>query len=251
MVAVAVAVAVEVAVVVVVSTLVVSTENIVVTSAGYEPSCMVHWVFGIHLVTTSGPCCTVQQTPGGSALVQSLRPSMDVRQSVLVLMKGVVPDIAIAVVIAGEVVEICTGNVVEVSNDAEFKASVVVVAVVVSVAVVDMASIVVTSAGYEPSCMVHWVFGIHLVTTSGPCCTVQQTPGGSALVQSLRPSMDVRQSVFVLTNGVVPDTTCTVVIPEDVVVSTVKVVVVAVVVVAVFFVEGIVVKFDECSGDEA
>ena len=220
----------------------------------------------------------MQQTPGGSPLVQSLRPSIDVRQSVLVLMKGVVADTTATVVGPREVVSTCVAvvgssvvplatvgtaavvidslSLTEVTSDVADKELVVsvvdVVDVVVVVVVVDvMASIVVTSAGYEPSCMVHWVFGIHLVTTSGPCCTVQQTPGGSALVQSLRPSMDVRQSVFVLTNGVVPDTTCTVVIPKDVVVSTVKVVVVAVVVVAVFFVEGIVVKFDECSGDEA
>ena len=151
---------------------------------------------------------------------------MDVRQSVFVLMNGVVPDMVTAVVMAGEVVEICTGNVVVVSSDAEFKVDVVVVAVVVSIVVVDMASIVVTSAGYEPSCMVHWVFGIHLVTTSGPCCTVQQTPGGSALVQSLRPSMDVRQSVLVLTNAVVPDAMGAVVIPTEVVVTVIIVVVV-------------------------
>mgnify|MGYP006979901499 CR=1 FL=1 len=124
--------------------------------------------------------------------------------------------------------------------------------IVVSTPLVAIAIIVVTSAGYEPSCMVHCVFGIHLVTTSGPCCTVQQTPGGSALVQSLRPSMDVRQSVLVLTNGVVPETTGTVVIPTEAVATAVVVAVVvevplavaATVVVASIAIEGVV-KFKE------
>jgi len=120
---------------------------------------------------------------------------MDVRQSVLVLTKGVVPDIAIAVVIPGEVLVMmlvdvgtvvvtasvvsigpvgalvvefdeCSGNEV-VFNVAEMKlvvdrldvvvvvVAVVVVVIVVSETSVDMARIVVTSAGNEPSCMVH------------------------------------------------------------------------------------------------
>ena len=114
---------------------------------------------------------------------------MDVRQSVLVMTKGVVPDIAIAVVIPGEVLVMmlvdagtvvvtasvvsigpvgalvvefdeCSGNEV-VFNVAEMKLVVdrldvvVVVVIVVSETSVDMARIVVTSAGNEPSCMVH------------------------------------------------------------------------------------------------
>jgi len=118
--------------------------NTVVTSTGYEPSCIVHWVFGIHLVTTSGPCCTVQQTPGGSALVQSLRPSMEVTQSAFVLRKKVVSDTASAVVTTAESMAI-----VFVRSD---KAAVV---AVTCVSAVGVASIVVISAGYEPSCIAH------------------------------------------------------------------------------------------------
>ena len=219
----------------------------VVKACGKEPPCMLHCISGTHRVTLCGPSCKVQQTPGGSAVVQSLVPSMDVWHTVLVL-KGIGVETRSEVERAASVTtgggasvlrELVPNSVVASTVDvsvlvvvAEGVAATELTIVVLGVTIpsgsaVLCAKIVVTSAGYEPSCMVHWVFGMHLVTTSGPCCTVQQTPGGSALVQSLRPSMDVRQSVLVLTSVAVVGSATAVVTsktPSDIVAPVVDVV---------------------------
>lgn len=64
----------------------------------------------------------------------------------------------------------------------------------------------VNAPGKVPSCIKHCSCGTHLVTSCGPSCNVQQTPGGSAVAQSFTPSMEVRHFEFVLIGTVATST---------------------------------------------
>ena len=229
---------VVVTVVVVAGSEVVTAAMAVVSSGGKLPPCIRHCSSGTHRVTFSGPCCKLQQTPGGRLLMQSLVPSMLVMQAEFELTSSVVAaDVVSMVTIVVVTVVVVVVTVVVVTVAAVVVTVVVVVSMVVVTVVVvagsevvTAAMVVVSSGGKLPPCIRHCSSGTHRVTFSGPCCKLQQTPGGRLLMQSLVPSMLVMQAEFELTSSVVAADVVSMVI---VVVVTVVVVVVTVVVVVV------------------